>query len=124
MDLTLLMAVLLGVAVLLLLILHFKIQAFISLLISSIVVGLAAGMSPLVIIETVQKGMASTLGFVAIVGGLGAIFGAILEQSGGASALAQYLVRRFGKKHASWAMVIAGFFIAIPVFFDVGFKGL
>ena len=121
MELNLLFAVFAGIAILLTLILYFRIQAFIALLISSISVGLIAGMPPLEIIQTIQKGMASTLGFVAIVVGLGSIFGAILEQSGGANVLASYLVKKFGEKHASWAMVIAGFFIAIPVFFDVGF---
>lgn len=120
-DPTLLVAVLIGIAVLLILILYFKIQAFISLLISSIVVGVISGMPPLDIISTIQKGMAGTLGFVAVVVGLGSIFGAILEHSGGASALAQCMIRKFGERRASWAMVITGFFVAIPVFFDVGF---
>ena len=120
-DPILIFAVLIGIVVLLGLILYFKIQAFISLLISSIVVGLIAGMPPLEIISTIQKGMAGTLGFVAVVVGLGSIFGAILEQSGGASALAQFMLRKFGEKRASWAMVLTGFFVAIPVFFDVGF---
>jgi Gnt-I system low-affinity gluconate transporter len=71
--------------------------------------------------DTVKKGMGSTLGFVAVVVGLGAMFGAILEHSGGAEALARSLLNKFGEKNASWALMIAGFFIAIPVFFDVAF---
>lgn len=120
-DPILIAAVLFGVALLLILILYFKIQAFISLLISSIAVGIVAGMPPLEIINTIQKGMAGTLGFVAVVVGLGSIFGAILEQSGGASALAQFMIKKFGENRASWAMVVTGFLVAIPVFFDVGF---
>jgi len=53
--------------------------------------------------------------------GLGAIFGQILEHSGGAEALAKQLLQQFGTENASWAMVITGFVVAIPVFFDVGF---
>ncbi|MCH2033501.1 MAG: GntP family permease [Tenacibaculum sp.] len=120
-DYNLLLAVFSGVLVLLVLILRFKIQAFISLLIASIVVGIVAGMPPKEIITTMQQGMGSTLGFVALVVGLGAIFGSILEQSGGAEALANYLLSKFGDKRASWALLLAGFFIAIPVFFDVAF---
>ena len=120
-QLDLILAVVLGIATLLVLILYFRIQAFISLLIASLVVGLLAGMPPLEIISTIQKGMAGTLGFVAVVVGLGAIFGAILESSGGTAALAKFLISKFGEKNASWAMVITGFFVAIPVFFDVGF---
>ncbi|WP_010523345.1 GntP family permease [Aquimarina agarivorans] len=120
-DYHLLFAVFIGIIILLVLILKFKIQAFIGLLITSIVVGIVSGMEPLIIIETIQTGMGSTLGFVAIVVGLGAMFGAILEHSGGAEALANYLLNKFGAKNASWALMLTGFFVAIPVFFDVAF---
>ena len=120
-DYNLLLAVFSGVAILLILILRFKIQAFISLLIASITVGVIAGMPPKEIITTMQQGMGGTLGFVALVVGLGAIFGAILEQSGGAEALANYLLSKFGDEKASWALMLTGFFVAIPVFFDVAF---
>ena len=114
-------AILVGIAVLLTLILRFKVQAFLSLLISSIIVGIIAGMAPASIIQTMQDGMASTLGFVAMVVGLGAMFGAILESSGGAETLANFLLKKFGEKNASWALMLTGFFVAIPVFFDVAF---
>jgi len=120
-DYSLITAVLIGIIVLLVLILKFRIQAFIALLIASILVGVIAGMQPSLIISTMQEGMGNTLGFVAVVVGLGAMFGAILEHSGGAEALANYLLRKFGEKNASWALVITGFFVAIPVFFDVAF---
>lgn len=120
-EIHLIWAVLAGISTLLLLILYFRIQAFISLLIASIIVGLVAGMPPMEIISTIQKGIGNTLGFVAVVVGLGAIFGAILEHSGGANALGQYLIAKCGEKYASWAMMVTGFLIAIPVFFDVGF---
>lgn len=83
----LIIAVAIGIIVLLVLILKFKIQAFLALLIASITVGLVAGMSPLDIISTVQSGMGNTLGFVALIIGLGAMFGAVLEQSVGAEVL-------------------------------------
>lgn len=120
-DYTLISAVIIGIAVLIFLILKWRVQAFIALLIASIVVGVISGMNPSDIISTMQEGMGNTLGFVAVVVGLGAMFGAILEHSGGAEALANFLVGKFGEKNASWALVIAGFFIAIPVFFDVAF---
>ena len=120
-DYYLLLSVLIGVSILIILILKFKIQPFLGLLISSILVGVLAGVAPLEIMNTVKEGMGSTLGFVAVVVGLGAMFGAILEHSGGAEALAQYLLKSFGEKNASWALMITGFFIAIPVFFDVAF---
>ena len=120
-DYSLLFAVVAGIILLLVLILHFKLQAFLSLLIASISVGLFAGMPPLVIMKNIQEGMGSTLGFIAIVVGLGAMFGAILEVSGGVQSLASFILKQTGEKRASWALVATGFLVSIPVFFDVGF---
>ncbi len=110
-----------AVFILLFLVLKLKINAFIALLITSVYVGILTGMELSEILKSIQNGMGSTLGFVATVVGLGAIFGQLLESSGGAEALAHYLVNKFGKEKASWAMVLTGFIVAIPVFFDVGF---
>mgnify|MGYP001329885795 CR=1 FL=1 len=109
-----------GVALLLLLVLKVRINAFISLLITAIFVGILAGMPLREVTAAIQKGMGETLGFIAVVVGLGAIFGQILESSGGAHALANSLLRKFGQGRASWAMLFTGFIVAIPVFFDVG----
>jgi len=117
----LLLAVLFGIAVLLFLILKLKLHAFISLLIASISVGVISGMPPLEIMNTVKEGMGGTLGFVATVIGLGAMFGAILEHSGGAKVIANYLLKKLGIKRAPSAMALAGFIVAIPVFFEVAF---
>ena len=110
-----------AVALLLFMVLKLKISAFISLLIISMYVGILTGMPLKNILQSIQDGMGSTLGFVATVVGLGAIFGQMLESSGGALSLAHSLVKKFGKEKASWAMVITGFIVAIPVFLDVGF---
>ena len=120
-DSGILLAVLAGVVLLLLMILKLKLPAFLSLLISSIVVGLLAGLDGKEIISTIQTGMGSTLGFVATVVGLGAMFGGILELSGGAKSIAQHLLKVFGKEGASWSLGLTGFLVAIPVFFDVAF---
>ena len=120
-DYGLLLAVLLGVGVLLGLVLVIRLQAFLALLIACLVVGLAAGMPTEDILKSIQSGMGGTLGFVATVVGLGSIFGAILERSGGAQGLAQYMLAKFGIDKAPWALVLTGFLVAIPVFFDVAF---
>lgn len=112
--------VVLGVALLLFVVLKLKLNAFIALLITSIFVGILAGMPVSAITTSIQNGMGDTLGFVAVVVGLGAIFGQMLESSGGAHALANHLLGWFGPKRTSWAMVVTGFLVAIPVFFDVG----
>jgi Gnt-I system low-affinity gluconate transporter len=121
MELQLLFAVFAGIALLLFLILKLKIQAFLSLLIVCIAVGILAGMPATEILETMKDGMGSTLGFVATVVGLGALFGGVLEQSGGAQRLASFLLKKTGDKKAPWAMMVTGFAVAIPVFFDVAF---
>ncbi|MEM8907218.1 MAG: gluconate:H+ symporter [Bacteroidota bacterium] len=121
MDYSLLFAVLGGIVLLLLLILYFRIPAFIALLVASIGAAWWAGLEGPAIIKTIQSGMGSTLGFVATVVGLGAMFGAILEKSGGAIALANYLIQRLGLSRAPIALVLTGFIVAIPVFFDVAF---
>lgn len=120
-EVNLLLAVIIGISVLLFLILKLRIHAFVSLLIGSIVVGLIAGLDAKQIIATIQTGMGGTLGFVATVVGLGAMFGGILEASGGAKTIADFMVSKFGLKNAPSAMAVSGFLIAIPVFFDVAF---
>ncbi len=121
MEFQLLTAVIIGIVILLILILRIKIQAFLALLIVCIIVGILAGMPAGEILNTIREGMGSTLGFVATVVGLGALFGGILEHSGGAQRLASFLLAKTGEKHAPSALMLTGFIIAIPVFFDVAF---
>lgn len=109
-----------GVTMLLLMVLKFKLNAFISLLITSIFVGILAGMPLSKISESIQEGMGGTLGFIATVVGLGAIFGQMLESSGGARSLSKYLLGKFGKERAPWATMLTGLMIGIPIFLDVG----
>ncbi len=110
-----------AVAVLLFLIIRWKQQPFVSLILVSMATALAAGMPPEKVMACIEKGMGGTLGFIAVVVGLGAMFGQLLEVSGGAERLTLTLLRVFGKARAPWAMALAGFLVAIPVFFDVGF---
>ena len=98
-----------------------KLQAFVALLLVSMLIGVAAGMPLGGVLDSVTRGMGGTLGSIAVLVGLGAMFGRMLEVSGGAESLAQALLRRFGPHRAQWSLGLAGFLIAIPVFFDVGF---
>ncbi|MEK4300188.1 gluconate:H+ symporter [Oceanobacillus sp. FSL W8-0428] len=115
----LILIAILGIAVLLYLIMHSKMQAFLALLIASILIGLFTGMEPAFLLEVIEVGMGGTLGFIAIVVGLGAMFGEVLRASGGAERLAFTLVDKFGEKRAQWALGLTGFIVAIPVFLDV-----
>ena len=110
-----------SIALLLFMVLKLKIHAFLALLVASVFLGLMTGMSMESVVNSISDGMGSTLGFVATVVGIGAIFGQILESSGSAESLANYLINRFGKEKAPFALSLTGFIIAIPVFFDIGF---
>lgn len=111
---------LVAIALILFLILKWRVQAFIALLVASVFVGVAAGtMSMTEVGGTIVDGMGSSLGFIATIIGLGAIFGAMIEHSGGAQSLANGTLKFFGEKRATWAMLVTGFLISIPVFLDV-----
>ncbi len=116
----LIIAALLGLVVLLVLIIKFKIQAMVSILVGAIVIGLTAGMPFDMIVTAVNDGIGNTLKGIALLVGLGSMFGAILEASGGAQTLAVSMVKWFGDKKAAWALGITGLIIAMPVFFDAG----
>ncbi|MGB0145081.1 MAG: GntP family permease, partial [Akkermansiaceae bacterium] len=112
---------LIAIGLILFLILKLRVQAFVSLLLGSIFVGIASGtMSITEIGQTIVDGMGSSLGFIATIIGVGAIFGAMIEHCGGAQSLANGMLRLTGEKRATWAMLITGFLISIPVFLDVG----
>src|SRR5215469_12429937 len=108
-------------ALLLALILVAKLHAFVALLISSMAMGIAAGMPPEKVLKSIQNGFGEALGFIAVVIGLGAMIGRFLEYSGGGRALADWLLLRFGKDRAAWAVLIASFLVGLPIFFEVGF---
>lgn len=118
---TLILVAVAGIFLLLFLVMRTKLHAFVALLLVSLLVGIAAGMPLGEVLTSVQNGMGGTLGFVAVVVGLGAMFGKMLEVSGGAERLAGTLISKFGEDKAPWALGITGFIVAIPVFFDVGF---
>lgn len=134
MDTPILLAIGLGgIAVLLLLIVKFKVNAFLALLIVSVVVGLAAGLplatipatdsapEQLGIIPAIISGVGGTLGSVAVLIALGSMLGRIIELSGGAGSLAGRFTKLLGPKRVAGALTGAALVLAIPVFFDVGF---
>ncbi len=116
----LVIAAIIGLAILLVLIIKFHVQAMIAILIGAISIGLIAGMPVTEIINAVNDGIGNTLKSIALLVGLGSMFGAILEKSGGAQTLAVTMVKKFGDKKAAWALGITGLIIAMPVFFDAG----
>ncbi|MEW8964408.1 gluconate:H+ symporter, partial [Staphylococcus arlettae] len=112
--------VVIGIAILLALIILLKLNTFIALIITSIITAILLGMPLDKIIETIENGMGSTLGHIALIFGLGAILGKLLADGGGATRIADTLINKFGQKHVQWAMIIAAFIVGIALFFEVG----
>ncbi len=110
-----------SIGLLLFLILVVRLHAFLALLLSSMALGLAAGMAPAQVLKSVQTGFGEALGFIAVVVGLGAMIGRFLEHSGGGRELADWLLEKFGRDRAAWAVLTAAFLVGLPIFFEVGF---
>jgi gluconate:H+ symporter, GntP family len=115
-----LIIVAIGILALLLLIMGFKLNTFISLIIVSFGVALALGMPLGEIVKTIEAGLGGTLGHLALIFGLGAMLGKLIADSGGAQRIAMTLVNKFGEKNIQWAVVAASFIIGVALFFEVG----
>lgn len=119
----LIISAIVGMAILLVLIIKGKLQPIIAIIISAVAIGIGVGMPYSMITATIEKGIGSTLQGIALLVGLGSMFGAILEISGGAQRIAVTLVDKFGENKAAWALGLAGLaglVIGMPVFFDAG----
>jgi GntP family gluconate:H+ symporter len=117
---SLLFVAFLGVGLVVVLITWVRIPAFIALAVGSFFVGVAARMPLADIPRAFQQGVGDTLGFIAMVIGLGTLIGKLLAESGGALAVSRMLIRALGEKRLDWAMLFSGFLIGLPVFFQVG----
>jgi Gnt-I system high-affinity gluconate transporter len=98
-----------------------KVSPFLSLLIVAILTGLLLGMEPSKLVATIEKGVGSTLGGLALILCLGAILGKILESAGATEKISATLIGFFGKKNIQWAVMITGFLIGIPLYYNAGF---
>lgn len=118
----------LAIAVLLIAIIKVKLEPFVALLLTGLLLALAAGLPVAQIVGTplkageslLETGFGGILGHIAVIIGLGTVLGAILERSGGADVLTDRLLRTFGEKGAPVAMGLLGLIFGIPVFFDIG----
>jgi GntP family gluconate:H+ symporter len=120
-DVQLLLALVAGIAAIIVLVLRTRLDAFVALLIACLVTGVVAGQSLTGIVGSITDGFGATLGSIGIVIGLGVAIGKILEVSGAADALARAFLRAFGKGREEWAMGSVGSLVSIPVFCDSGY---
>jgi Gnt-I system high-affinity gluconate transporter len=110
-----------GIILLLLLMLIFKLDAFLSFVIVSILVALAEGMPLENAIISIQKGIGETLGKLVIIIGFGAMLGKLVADSGAAQKITSRIIKAFGLKRVQFAVMLTGFIIGVPLFYDVGF---
>lgn len=109
-----------AIVALLVLIMKFRMHAFLALILVSLLTAFAAGIAPEKVVPTLIKGFGETLGTVALLVGLGAMLGRLVEISGGAQSLADDLIRLFGEKRAPLALGVASLIFGFPIFFDAG----
>jgi Gnt-I system high-affinity gluconate transporter len=98
-----------------------RINAFLAFLIVSILTGVLLGIPINKVTASVQKGIGDTLGSLVIVIALGAMLGKIVAESGAAQKITNVLMRAFGQARIQWALMITGFIVGIPLFYNVGF---
>lgn len=98
-----------------------KVSPFLSLLFVAILSGLFLGMDPMKIIQSMERGVGNTLSGLALIICLGAILGKILEVSGAAERISVTLIRVFGQKNIQWAVLLTGFLIGLPLYYNAGF---
>lgn len=116
-----LLLVFLGISTLIFLITKINFEPFLSILLVAIVLGLFLGLSPNVLIDSIEKGTGSLLGHLSLILGLGAMFGRVLEELGAVEITAKKMISIFGVKRIQLGLLIAGMCISFSLFFDVAF---
>jgi GntP family gluconate:H+ symporter len=120
-SLSLLVYTAIAVLVLILLVAWAKLNPFLSLFVVSLSLGIAGGMPLSTILKSFETGLGNTLAHIAVVVALGTMLGKMMAESGGATAIANRIVAWAGEKRLPWAMMLIGFLVGLPVFFEVGF---
>lgn len=121
MDVQLLLALVIGIAVIVVIVLRTRLDAFVALLLAALITGLVSGHPTTQIVKSFTTGFGNTLASIGIVIGLGVGMGRILEVSGAADSLARGFLKLFGRGKEPWAMASVGALVSIPVFCDSGF---
>ncbi|MFI5156717.1 MAG: gluconate:H+ symporter [Chitinophagales bacterium] len=109
------------IVILVLLITWAKLNAFLALLLVSILAGLLLGIPLSGIVQSLQKGIGDTLGSLVIIIAIGAMLGKLVAESGAAQKISSVMMKIFGEKYIRWGMMVTGFIVGIPLFYNVGF---
>lgn len=111
----------LGIIFLFLLIIFFRLNAFIAFILVALGIGMGQGMSLEALVDSLEKGIGNTLGFLVLILGFGAMLGKLVAESGAAQQITDGLIRIFGVKNTRTAVMLTGFIVGITMFYSVGF---
>jgi gluconate transporter len=114
-------AILVAIFLLIILVGWFKTNPFLGFLVASIVAACLSGIPPEKIPSVLEAGIGSMLGSLAIILCVGAMFGKLISETGAAQQISRTLIAAFGEKHITWALMITGFIVGIPLYYNVGF---
>ena len=98
-----------------------KIQPFLAFLVASSVAAVLLGLPAEKVPGVLEKGIGNLLGGLLGIVCIGAMFGKLVANSGAAQKIAMVLMRLFGEKNVTWALMFTGFLVGIPLFYNVGF---
>lgn len=110
-----------AIALLLALMLYGRLPAFMALVLTALVTGLAAGLSPATLLQSVQTGMAGTLGSILLLLAFGVLLGEMLAETGAARVISGRLLSVFGERNVQWAVLTTGFVLGTALFYNAGF---
>lgn len=113
-----------SIVLLLVLIVRLKLNAFLALLLASLVVGLLNGLAPDVAMTSIVRGVGDTMGSLALILAFGAMLGKLVEESGAAHAITYWLIGLFGEKRLSLAVIVTGFLVGLPMIYNASFLTL
>ncbi len=116
-----LVVITLGILLLFLLILVVRLNAFIAFILVGLAIGMGQGMELNAIVESIEKGIGNTLGFLVMILGLGAMLGKLVAESGAAQKITNGLIQLFGVKNTRMAVMLTGFIVGVTMFYSVGF---
>ena len=116
-----LVVITLGILLLFLLILVVRLNAFIAFILVGLAIGMGQGMELNAIVESIEKGIGNTLGFLVMILGLGAMLGKLVAESGAAQKITNGLIQLFGVKNTRMAVMLTGFIVGVTLFYSVGF---
>lgn len=111
----------LGILFLFFLILVVRLNAFIAFILVGLAIGVGQGMELNTIVQSIEKGIGNTLGFLVMILGLGAMLGKLVAESGAAQKITNGLIQLFGVQNTRSAVMLTGFIVGVTMFYSVGF---